>query len=83
MNAESLQEKISRDQGRVHQLTKTDKAPAELVREVYFAALGRVPRAEELHKALAHFATPGMDRQTATEDVLWSLMNSAEFVFNH
>jgi hypothetical protein len=36
-----------------------------------------------LKVATAPFTTEGATRRGATEDVLWSLLNSAEFVFNH
>ncbi len=83
MNAESLQEKISRDKGRAHRLAAAELSPPQIVRSLYFASLCRGPGETELRTALAHFAKPGIDRVSATEDVLWSLLNSAEFVFNH
>ena len=48
--------------------------------------LERIGAAEELQIATAPFAieaAEGATRQAAAEDVLWSLLNSAEFVFNH
>ena len=79
MNSQNLQEKISTETP----LKKSNKPEPELVRELYLAAYNRLPRAAELKAALAYFATPGATRQTAIEDIMWSLVNSAEFVFNH
>ena len=41
------------------------------------------PTDEELLIASATFQANGATRRSATEDVLWALLNSAEFVFNH
>lgn len=83
MNSNTLQDKLSRDGSNVRKLVKTDKPAPQVVRELYLSAYGRLPRDGELKTALAHFAKPGIDREMAVEDVLWSLLNSAEFVFNH
>lgn len=47
-------------------------------RELYFRVLARAATDEELRVALAHVESLG-DRGAAFEDLLWSLVNSAEF----
>ena len=51
--------------------------------ELYLATLNRRATEEELQIATAAFNAPDATRQSATEDVFWSLLNSAEFVLNH
>ncbi|HXG47594.1 MAG TPA: DUF1553 domain-containing protein, partial [Methylomirabilota bacterium] len=83
MHSRSLQSKLGHEQGRVRALADSRRSPAEIVEELYLLALSRPPTARELEIATAAFTAPGATRQTATEDVLWALLNSAEFVFNH
>ncbi|HYV32728.1 MAG TPA: DUF1549 and DUF1553 domain-containing protein, partial [Candidatus Binatia bacterium] len=83
MNSRALQSKLSQKTGRAHQLAESSKAPGEIVTELYLTALSRPPTDEELKLATAAFTVAGATRQSATEDVFWALLNSAEFVFNH
>jgi hypothetical protein len=83
MNSTRLQGKLSDKQGRVARLAASELAPAEVVAELYLAAYSRLPTPEELSIALEAFAEKDATRQTAVEDVMWALVNSAEFVFNH
>jgi hypothetical protein len=81
MNSKALQSKLK--SGRARQLADSARAPEEIVTELYLHTLSRAPTAPELKLAAAAFTSKDATRQTATEDVLWSLLNSAEFVFNH
>jgi len=83
MNSEALSKRIADPAGRAAALAKSDKPPGEVVTELYLAAYCRFPTAEELSLAAGAFSAPGATRQSATEDVVWALINSAEFVFNH
>lgn len=83
MNSPQLQEKLASPRGRVRTLVESGRSPEAIVTELYLAVVGRTPTAEELATAAAAFAAEGATRQTAAEDVLWALLNSAEFVFNH
>jgi len=83
MNSKVLQAKLSQANGRTHKLAGSDKAPTGIVTELYLATLSRRPTDEEMQIATAAFTAPDATRQTATEDVFWALLNSAEFVFNH
>lgn len=83
MNSKGLQAKLSSANGRARQLAKSEKSPADIVTELYFVTLCRPPTAEELAVASAAFTAEKATRQSATEDVFWALLNSAEFVFNH
>ena len=83
MNSQALQAKLSDAQGRVTRLVDSGRSPAEIATELYLATFSRMPTERELGKATAAFAREKMPRQQAAEDVLWALLNSPEFVFNH
>ncbi len=83
MNSRELQEKIASDEGRAHKLADSKISPEEIVTELYLLAYARTPTSEELGIATKVFEAKDTPRRTATEDVLWALLNSAEFVFNH
>lgn len=59
----------------------TDKKRIETL---YLATLSRFPEADECELCLEHLkATGESDRAKGLADVLWSLLNSAEFAVNH
>ena len=85
MNSKLLQEKLVSEisTARVHRLARSEMRPEEIITELYLACYSRKPTDDELKIAIAPFVAEGAKRGASTEDVLWSLMNSAEFVFNH
>jgi hypothetical protein len=83
MNSRGLQEKLAGAEGRVKRLADSKAPPEEIITELYLSALSRLPTSEELQLALLPYNAEKATRQSATEDVLWALLNSPEFVFNH
>jgi hypothetical protein len=60
-----------------------DKRPHEQrIRELYHIALSRDPTPEESEALVEHVRKKG-DVQAAYEDVVWALINTKEFQFNH
>lgn len=94
INAADIKAKLASPTGRTERLAKSDQ-PAEVkVRELYLAAFAREPRPEELKTALAYLSEPrlnaegkSIDAGTATrenlQDLIWALINTKEFLFNH
>jgi hypothetical protein len=83
LNSQSIQQKLAHDSGaaaRHHAAGATP--PAERVRELYLAALGRPPTARETTVAVSHLARLGESRR-AFEDLIWALLNTKEFLFTH
>jgi hypothetical protein len=64
-------------------LAKSDLKPEQILEELYLASYSRLPTPEEVAIAGKALDVGAVNRQAAIEDVLWSLLNSAEFVFNH
>ena len=84
MHSQTLQEKLAHPEGWVSQLARSDAAPHQIIEDIYLACFSRFPRSEELEIALGIFPeAPEASRQNAVEDLLWALINTAEFVFNH
>jgi hypothetical protein len=81
MNAPGLNEKISSDEGRVARLARLDAAPGAIVEDLYLLTFSRLPTDEERSIGVSVFAEPGVTPRQATADLLWALINSAEFVF--
>jgi hypothetical protein len=80
MNAPGLHRKMSSDEGLVERLAKGDKPPSEIVEELYLRAYARFPSDEDRTVGESLFSGPQADRRAAIEDLLWALLNSAEFV---
>ena len=53
------------------------------IRELYLLTFSRVPTPEEMTIALAHIHKNEMDPKRAYEDIVWALVNTKEFLFNH
>jgi len=83
MNSTKLQEMLTSAKGRATRLAKSDLKPQQILEELYLACYSRLPTAEEAAIAGKALDVAVANRQAAVEDVLWSLLNSAEFVFNH
>src|SRR5262249_24644491 len=81
-NSEEIENKLAAGDGRVTKLIQAKKSPKEAVEELYLAAYSRMPTADELAKTLAHIEAQ-QNKQQALEDVLWVILNSKEFMFNH
>jgi len=79
MNSPEFAKKIAHRHGRARQLAKSDTAPLEIIDELYLATLARRPNAAE--QELFTDVFDQFDRRRATEDVLWTLLNSKQFLY--
>ena len=83
LNSSEVQTKLSHGQGRAAQLAQDAKrTPEEKVRGLYLAVFSRPPVADEMSVAMAHINRIE-NKQQAYEDILWALVNTKEFLFNH
>jgi hypothetical protein len=82
MNGDWLHEKVSNPNGRLPALNKSGKSDQEIISILYRTALGRLPSGSEQQTALEQIAL-APTRDEGFEDLLWTLCNCKEFLFNH
>ncbi len=92
LNAAEIQTQLARGNGRADSLTKDSRPDDDKMIDLYHIALSREPNADEVKLARAHLdkKTTGKTgdeafkgKKEAYEDILWSLLNTKEFLFNH
>ncbi|MBX7207590.1 MAG: DUF1549 and DUF1553 domain-containing protein [Verrucomicrobiaceae bacterium] len=94
LNAQDIQAKLTANDGRAATLVKEEKPEPEKLRDLYVAAFSREPRADEVQLAEKHLAKPRVDpegkpldsvaaKRQGYEDILWAIINTKEFLFNH
>jgi hypothetical protein len=83
MNASELHKRVSSDKGQAAKLAASDKTPEQIVEELYLLVYARLPDSDELDfgNKLFGTVTDQAGRKLATEDLLWALLNTPEFLF--
>ncbi|MFM7590380.1 MAG: DUF1549 and DUF1553 domain-containing protein [Isosphaeraceae bacterium] len=94
INAGDIKQKLASPTGRAQKLA-TEKSPDESkMRELYLVAFAREPRPDELKAAMEYLSEKRtdaegrpIDTQKAArenfQDLIWALLNTKEFLFNH
>lgn len=83
INGQSILRRVTDPNGRVAQLLKQNPPLTEdqLIEELYLWSLARRPTTQEIELAKKHFAAYGEpQRSDATQDLMWSLLNSRDFL---
>lgn len=84
LNSPTLQRKLSADEGRAALLANAPGSDSDKVASLYRIALSRGPSDDEQAVCMAHvdrLRSEGRVRQ-AYEDLIWTLINTKEFLFN-
>ena len=79
MNAPEISAKLSAKQGRLEKLLANESSPDDILNELALAAWARLPNDRERNAAAKIFAQS--DRRQASEDLLWAMLNSYDFLF--
>ena len=84
MNGGTVNSKIVSPNGRLSQLLARlgDRSEKQVLTELYLATLARFPSEKEVTQASAYIKKIGVPRE-AYEDLMWAMINSKEFLFNH
>ena len=94
INASDIRGKLTSPTGRAEKLAKAAGPPEPKIKELYLSAFSREPRPDEMKAALNYLSEPRLnaagqpvDAQKAIrdnfQDLIWALMNTKEFLFNH
>jgi hypothetical protein len=81
LNSSHIQQKIEQGPKIAALMTSAKRGNGQVVKEVYLTILSRFPTDDEL-KVIAAHAGPGKGRDTVI-DLVWVLVNSAEFLYRH
>lgn len=84
LNSKEVQDKIAKDAGRAARLAaQSDRPHSERMTELYQIVFARNPQPHELEVALNYLERHKDDPKIGYEDILWALINTKEFLFNH
>ncbi len=83
MNSPEIQSRIRARKGIAARLSASSLPADAIVDELYLSCLSRFPTSAERAAMARVFADGREARRSATEDALWAIINTREFVYNH
>lgn len=94
INASDVKSKLAVSNGTAQRLAAEDRPLEERIQELYLAVFSRRPTEQEQQVALAFLSGEGVAGEAAKsseasatktdfEDLIWALINTKEFLFNH
>ena len=83
-NGSTVNEKLAADGNRLSRWLTDFKNDSELIDEIFLTSLSRLPEPSERQEIGAVLAeAPPDERRKVLEDVVWAIVSSREFMFNH
>ena len=81
-NSDEVEGKLQNGNARIAKLFEAKRSTYQMVEELYLASLSRFPTRDEIITAAGYIDRDPEPRK-GVEDLLWTLVNSKEFLFNH
>ncbi|MAR11422.1 MAG: S-layer protein [Blastopirellula sp.] len=82
VNSAEIQRKLTSEQGYATRIASNEKSHVDNVEDIFLRLLGRPPTDEESKTAVS-FLKNETERAAAYQSLLWSLLATNEFMFNH
>ncbi|MBS0209348.1 MAG: DUF1553 domain-containing protein [Planctomycetes bacterium] len=83
-NGETMNNKLQAKGNRIDGWLTAKAKPEQMIEQAYLAALARQPTPQERDKILAVLAeSPAAEQRQVIEDLMWGILSSKEFLFNH
>ena len=82
MAGDAVNKKIRSDRGTLARMVASGRNDDEIVEHYYLAALSRFPTPKEKEMCQAGIAKAS-SRRAGLENVVWALLDSSEFLYNH
>ncbi|MBS0204422.1 MAG: DUF1549 domain-containing protein [Planctomycetes bacterium] len=83
LNSPEVNAKIAHRRGTARKLADSSLTDDQITDEIYLGTLNRFPNDEERQLMKSAFDAAGGERRIAVEDILWSVLNTKEFLYNH
>ncbi|MCH2200846.1 MAG: DUF1549 and DUF1553 domain-containing protein [Fuerstiella sp.] len=83
MNSEQMFRDIRNDEGKAARLAASESDPSELAGTLYRMIYARSPTPEETELVTSVLSEENADRRQSIEDLMWAMINTAEFVFQN
>lgn len=83
LNSKEMQAKLSSDDGLAASLAAGSDPIEHKIEQLYLAALSRSASAAEIQTASSYVLGKPDSARQAYEDLVWAVLNSKEFLFNH
>ena len=80
MNAPSIYKKVTSSSGTAAELAGSEMTADQVVEELYLSIYSRFPDIQEQQIGRLLFNQDKITRQQATEDLMWALLNTSEFI---